>query len=165
MKTHAWFAFVLLTALGTAAQADDVLPFLVGPRAGLQLHHDTNLDIGVEARFGILKLGDNLRLDIRPEFNYVFVSNGHIFDISGDVLFAIDVKSDFFEPYAGAGLGLFNSGCSLSVCGDSVNKLGVNLIGGTRFVPKSKIQFFAELRLTLGDIDPYLIAGGVLFSL
>jgi hypothetical protein len=163
MKTRAALAFLVL-ALGGVLHADE-LPFLVGPRAGLQLHGDTDLVIGVEARFGIAKLSEQIRLDIRPEFNYIFISNAHTFDISGDVLFAFDVKSDFFEPYAGVGLGLFNTGCSASICGDSVNRIGFNLLGGVRFVPHTKIEPFAEFRITLGDIDPYMIIGGVLFSL
>jgi hypothetical protein len=160
MKT-AWFACLAPLVLSGAAYAQRALPIAIGPRLSVELH-DSHLVIGVEARFGVAQIAPTVRLDIRPSFDYYLYSGGHIIGIAGDALFAIDVRSDTVEPYAGAGLGFFSLGCS--GC-EGISRIGLNLLGGVKFVPRGTVQPFVELRFTVGDIDPILLTGGVLFIL
>jgi hypothetical protein len=140
-------------------------PILIGPELGVQFHHDTNAVIGAQARFGVYMFSPTIRLDIVPVFNYYFIDGGHGFEITGDAVLAFGLHNDVAEPYALAGLGIFNVGaddCS-GDCSDT--RLGFDIGGGVKFLPVGKVQPFVQIRFTIGDIDPYNLMGGVLFLL
>jgi len=151
---------VLLAGATAGAQEMPEHQILLGPRAGLDVNDGTHLVLGGEARFSVLMIAPSVRLDIRPEFNFYVFSGGHAFDISGDALFAFGVHNPTFEPYAGAGVGIFNVSD-----GTSDTRVGLNLLGGCKFLAGSPIQPFAEIRFTVGDFNPILLMGGVLFVL
>lgn len=155
---------VFLTILGlTASAAAQGMPtnqILIGPRLSLDLNDGTHVAIGGEARFSVIMIAPSVRLDIRPEFNFYFFDGGNAFDLSGDALFAFGVHSDVVEPYAGAGLGIFHVSAD---GGGSATRVGLNLLGGAKFLPLQTIQPFVEMRFTVGDFNPILLTGGVLF--
>lgn len=152
---------VFLAFLGTAAaQGMPTSPVLIGPRLSLDLNDGTHVAIGGEARFGVVMIAPSVRLDIRPELNFYFFDGGNAFDLSGDALFAFGVRSDVVEPYAGAGIGIFHVSAD---AGGSATRVGLNLLGGAKFLPLQTIQPFVEMRFTVGDFDPILLTGGVLF--
>jgi len=144
-----------------AAQGMPTNEVVIGPRLSLDVNDGgTHAVIGGEARFSVIMIAPTVRLDIRPELNFYIFDGGSAFDISGDALFAFGVRSDTVEPYAGAGLGIFHVSAD---GGGSATRLGLNLLGGAKFLPLQTIQPFVEMRFTVGDFNPILITGGVLF--
>ncbi len=154
------FVAILGATAPAAAQGMPSNQIVVGPRLSLDLNDGTHVAIGGEARFSVLMIAPTVRLDIRPELNFYFFDGGNAFDISGDALFAFGVHSDVVEPYAGAGIGIFHVSADL---GGSATRVGLNLLGGAKFLPLQTIQPFVEMRFTVGDFDPILLTGGVLF--
>jgi len=132
----------------------------VAPRVSIELR-DTHLALGGEARFTVATFGSNLRFDVRPSFDYYIYDGGSLLGLSGDGLFAYDLRSDAVEPYVGAGLSLLIASADRA---DTVTRIGLDLLAGLRFVPRRQLQPFAELRATVGDIDPLLLTGGVIFT-
>jgi outer membrane protein X len=157
-------AAIVLSSLlaGSALAQESAHGILIGPRAGVELR-DSHLAIGGEARFGIVSITQGIRLDLRAVFNYYLISDLSVWDLAGEALFAFDVRNDVVEPYALAGLNIGHAElCAGAFCA-SDNKVGLNLGGGAKFLVRSRVQPFAELRFTVGDYEPVLLAGGVLF--
>jgi hypothetical protein len=138
-------------------------PISAGVRTGIELN-DGHVFIGAEGRFGIIWITQSIRLDIRPVFNYYFISDVTVWDLAGDAIFAFDIHKDIVEPYALAGLNIgHGSFCSGGVC-NSDTKAGLNLGGGAKFLLRNQIQPFLELRFTvISDYKPVDLTGGVLF--
>jgi hypothetical protein len=163
-------SFFFIGATAGPALAQDAAPaaihqISIGPRVGLQLKDNTEFMIGAEARFGLLQIVPTVRLDIRPFFGYYFESDFTIFDLGADALFAFDIKQEMFEPYAGAGLAIGRVSFDRFGVSASDTNVGLTLLGGARFLQRTRIQPFVEIRLGLGDWDPITLAGGVLFVL
>src|SRR5262245_21062540 len=154
-------------AFSSPAAAQEVPPGTnyigVAPRVGVQLNHESQFVLGAEGRFGIINLGPSVRLDIRPVFDYFFQSNVTIFDICGDAIFAFDVHQELLSPYAFTGLNITHASVDTGVGSASDTRVGLNLGGGVVFLPKTRIQPFAELRFTIQDGSPIVLAGGVIF--
>jgi opacity protein-like surface antigen len=160
--------FVVATlAVAAPAHADDAVHFIgVGPRGGLQIHDETKAFIGAEGRFGLLQLVPSVRLDLRPFFDYYFISDVTVFDIGADALFAFDIHQDMFEPYAGAGLNVGHYSVSVGSASASDTSVGLDLLGGVNFLPKERLRPFVEFRLSIGgDWKPYDLTGGLIFLL
>jgi len=154
------FLAILGATAPAAAQGMPTNEIVVGPRLSLDVNDGTHAVIGGEVRFSVVMIAPTVRLDIRPEVNFYFFDGGSAFDISGDAIFAFGVRSDVVEPYAAAGLGIFH----VSADNDgSATRLGLNLLGGAKFLPLQTIQPFVEMRFTVGDFNPILLTGGVLF--
>ena len=168
MRAHGFLAtvfFVLALAADRTAAADyggGGPPSLYGvaPRVSIELR-DAHIALGAEARFTVFSFGPNVRLDVRPSFDYYIYSGGSLLGLSGDGLFAYDLRSDAVEPYVGAGLNILIASADNA---DTVTRLGLDLLVGFRFLPRQMLQPFAELRATVGDINPLLLTGGVLFT-
>ena len=159
------FACSLLLATSAAVSADPAemptKPILIGPQLSAEIKDGTFAVIGAQARFGVYMIAPAVRLDIMPEFNYYFFDNDvHGIELSGSAVFAFGLHSDVAEPYALAGLGIFNESCR--GC-DSFTRIGFNIGGGVKFLPVGRVQPFVQLRFTIGDIDPINLTGGVLF--
>jgi hypothetical protein len=151
---------VPLLAQATLAQA---APVVLGPRLSLDLEDETELALGVEARFAVAPIGTAMTLQLRPSFDYYFYDYVRAFSLNLDALFAIDVGSPTVEPYVGFGLAFFFWDPEGPADGGS--DVGLNLVVGARFLPYGRVQPFVELRPTFGDFDPVLLTGGVLFQL
>lgn len=136
----------------------------LGPRLGVELR-DSHFFIGAEARIGIVQLTPNVRLDVRPVFNYYFISDVTVWDLAGEALVAIDIHNETAEPYVLAGLNIGHASIDTPFGSASDTKVGLNLGGGARFLLRQKIQPFVEIRFTVGDYDPIDLTGGVLFVL
>lgn len=158
-------SFVLSFAAGRTAAADydgagPASLYAVAPRLSVELR-DAHIALGAEARFTVVTFGANVRLDVRPSFDYYVYSGGSLVGLSGDGLFAYDLRSDAVEPYVGAGLNVLIASADDA---DTVTRLGLDVLVGFRFLPRQMLQPFAELRATVGDINPLLLTGGVLFT-
>jgi hypothetical protein len=135
----------------------------LGPR--LSVTDDGDLAIGAEGRFGLAHLTPNLRIDLRPTFDYVFIEDVTFFAVGVDALLGIGIGSTTIEPYAIAGVGFFHS--SVDFLGETVSdtSFGLNLGGGARFLLDGRIQPFAEARLSVEEGSIIFITAGVLFIL
>lgn len=168
MKARFALAAVAAAALlGAGGARADVRMIELGPRLSLDLNNDSHVALGAEARFGLYQIAPTVRFDLRPTFDYYFYGGGtNAFDLSGDALFAFDVQSEVVEPYALGGLGIFHYSFDNAFGSDSTTKLGLNLGGGAKFLPRGKVQPFVEIRATVGfDGSPVVLTGGVLFIL
>ena len=161
--TISLFALAALVAAATPAKAEDVPPGTnyigVAPRVGVQINHEAQFVLGAEGRFGVVQITPMVRLDIRAVFDYLFQSDFTIFDTAGDAIFSFDIKNELFEPYAIAGLNVYY----VSGFGASDTRLGLNLGGGAKFLPKTRMQPFAELRFSIQDGTPIILAAGFMF--
>ncbi len=166
LRTLVAVSFLTLVAGANAAFAQEAGPnyISVGPRAGIELR-DSHGFIGAEARFGLLQIVPSVRLDLRPVFNYYFISDVTVWDLAGEAIFAFDIHQEILEPYALAGLNIGHAAVSTVFGTASDTRVGLNLGGGVTFLQHQKIRPFAELRFTVGDYDPILLTGGVLFVL
>jgi hypothetical protein len=125
--------------------------------------------LGAEARIGVATIVGPVRLDVRPFFDYYFIDEEagvdvSLFGLGADAIFAFKLSRPIVEPYALAGLSIFIASVEFAGESESETEVGFNLGGGARFLTDGFIQPFVELRLTLGDVDPILIGGGVLFA-
>jgi opacity protein-like surface antigen len=154
-----------VAATGGRAGAQEAGTQYIGlaPRIGVQLKDPQEFVIGAEGRFGILQIAPSVRFDVRGQFNYYFESDVTIWDLAADAIFAFDVKNDMVEPYAFAGLDIGHASVSTAFGSASSTEVGLNLGGGAKFLPRQRIQPYAELRFTIGNFDPILLSGGVLF--
>jgi hypothetical protein len=165
MKTRiigvALAAVLSFGAAGVAAAA----PIGVGPRLSIELD-DSNFAIGVEGRFALVQIASSVRFDLRPFFDYYFIDDEGtglditVFGFGADAIFAFSVGNPVVEPYAIGGLQL---GYGKVEGFDSETDFGVNLGGGAKFLTTGTVQPFVELRISVGDFDPILLTGGVLF--
>lgn len=170
MTTHkSGVALAVVLAIGATAGVAKAVPIGVGPRLNVELDGG-DFAIGVEARFGVLQIANAIRLDVRPSFDYYFIDAPEGIDITllgiaGDALFAFNIGNPLVEPYALAGLsiGFVSVDSDFSEADGSETDIGFNLGGGAKFLTNGNIQPYAELRVTIGDFDPILLGGGVLF--
>lgn len=162
-------ALAVFLAIGAVAGVANAAPIGVGPRLNVELDGG-DFAIGVEGRFGVLRIANSIRLDVRPSFDYYFVDAPEGFDVTvlgfgADALFAFNIGNPLVEPYALAGLsiGFTSVESDFSEADGNETDIGFNLGGGAKFLTNGNIQPYAELRITLGDFDPILLGGGVLF--
>lgn len=151
----------------------------LGPRIGYDLGGDTDaLFIGAGAVFGI----PDFPIDIGVAFDYYFVGDdtfggggfgsvdvsSSMFQLSVNALYDFVLEDMDFVPYAGAGLGISRISTSVSGGGvsmsDSSSDTGINLIGGARF-DMGNVYPFAQAQFTIGDLDLFTLAAGVLIPI
>ncbi len=144
---------------------------VLGPRLLIETDDGADAVIGVELRSELAPMGRNARLDVRPSFDYyVFDDNGaagYDFDVFGlglDGLFSFEVGPNA-EVYGIAGVSVFILSVETPVGDDTDTEVGVNLGVGARFLTRGNVQPFFELRATIGDVEPVLLGGGILFAL
>jgi hypothetical protein len=173
MRRFDLFALVTATAVVsfasiTPAAAED--PTRLGPRLHIETDDNSDAAIGVELRSEIGRLGRNAYIDLRPSFDYyLFDDDGAGIDVTllgfgMDALFRFEIAPSA-ELYGVAGLEVFLFSVDTPAGDDSDTEVGVNLGAGLRFLPNEKVQPFVELRATVGDVEPVLLGGGILFAM
>lgn len=173
MRRFDLLAFVTATAVVSfafiaPAAADD--PTRFGPRVHIETDDSSDAAIGLELRSEIGRLGRNAFIDLRPSFDYyLFDDDGAGIDVTllglgMDALFRFELAPSA-ELYGVVGLEVFIFSVDTPAGDDSDTEVGVNLGAGMRFLPHDKVQPFVELRATVGDVEPVLLGGGILFAL
>jgi opacity protein-like surface antigen len=170
--------FFLVFGLGTPASTQAQVDLQIGPRVGLPVGDMSDLEgvffIGADARIN----SEELPVVLSPSLDfYLFDSpegvdqTGFAIDLNGFYEFGVDNES--FTPYAGGGLGITRYSADFEndslngfgFGGDGTTEVGLNLVGGVRFLLES-VQPFVQVNATLGsDIDRFGLAGGVLFNI
>jgi len=146
----------------------------LGPRIGLPLGDlsdaDASLFIGADARITT----PSLPVVLNPSFDFYFIDAPEGADVSAfavdlNALYEFGVENVAFTPYAGGGLAITRFDSEVDTAfgsfGSSTTEVGLNLIGGARFL-LDPVQPFAQLNINIGgDIQRLGITGGVLFNL
>jgi hypothetical protein len=128
-----------------------------GPLAAF--HDDLDFGIGGFLSVPVPSLDPNL--SIVPSFVYYFPEGVDAFEINGDVMYAFEVSPDTpVLPFAFAGLNIMR----ISVGSASNTEMGLNLGGGITFRSES-VEPFAGAKFEMGDLDGFVIFGGVGFPL
>jgi opacity protein-like surface antigen len=164
--------FVLAVALPipSNAQTSSESEFKVGPRATLSLGdisdaYGGDIAVGADVRYQFA----DLPVQGNGAFDFYFADeNITVFTIDVNAVYPLEV-GETLAPYVGAGLGYTNISVDVdtqfgSFSGDS-SDTGLNLVGGTEFVTGGSLTPFVQAQLTVGDLDRFGLAGGVLFAL
>ena len=174
--------FACAIAVAPTAQADGGVQ--VGGRAGIQLLDDRALrsknvaSVGAEVRLSF----ELSPLIVSLAFDYLFVPDRTLFQVSANALYDLPIGASFLYPYVGVGVGITRfetpetGGPVMSMQGspgtahaeDSNGmRIGLNLIGGVRFehVDLPVLRPFVQVMGSLGPIDLFTVVGGVLFEL
>lgn len=140
----------------TQAQTDVRL----GPRIGADFGDVEEVFVGADARIDVA----GFPLTINPTFDLYFVDPGSFFSISANGLYTFGINNQVFDPYAGAGFGLYRR----SVNDVSDTNFGLNFLFGTEFT-LGRLHPFVEAQVTpiFAETTPTLFSlkGGLLFSL
>lgn len=142
--------------------------------APAQAQTDVRLGPRIGADFGDLEegfIGADVRIEtagipftINPTLDFYFVDQGSFFSISGNGLYTFGIQNQVFDPYAGAGLGVYRR----SVDDFSTTDLGLNFLFGAEFKVGS-VRPFAEAQVTPifgdGGFNLFTLKGGILFGI
>ncbi|QXD14894.1 hypothetical protein GQ464_015970 [Rhodocaloribacter litoris] len=151
----------LLSVSNSLAQARIEL----GPRLGIDVGGDIEeLFIGADARISVV----TLPVLLNPVFDFYFTDDPLTFwQLGLNVLYPLNAPT--IDLYVGGGLGINRTSVDADF-GDFRNSsasdtsVGVNLIGGTTF-NAGALKPFAQAQISLGDVDLFTLAVGLLFSL
>jgi hypothetical protein len=153
-------SLVLLIGLAGPQASQAQVDLRLGPRIGLDFGDVEEPFIGADARIDT----PALPVTINPTFDLYFVDPGSFFSISGNALYMFGFNNQVFDPYAGAGLGIYRS----SVNDNSNTDLGLNFLFGAEF-DVGGVSPFAEAQVTpiFNEASPtiFSLKGGVLFNL
>src|SRR5262245_17080504 len=129
-------SFILVAGLVAFSHAAEARAVLLGPRLSLDIDDDfdddSDIALGAELRIELATIGRNVGMQLRPSFDFYFIDNVDLFNLSLDFLFVFNVSSSV-EPYAGAGLGIFF--WDPDGPGDGGSEAGLDLVGGVKFLP------------------------------
>lgn len=175
MKRITILVSVLLTAgLALAPLAQAQTQVKLGPRLGIPFGDVSdaggNFFFGGDVRFytDALPVVPNVSTDFYLVDSVEGVDRS-IFVVDVNALFEFGVDNAAFTPYSGAGVGItrFSSESTsqqISVSSSS-SEIGVNLVGGARFL-LDPMEPFVQLNATIGsDLTRLGLTGGLLFSL
>ncbi len=156
-----WMASLLLVLglmlpAATHAQTDVRL----GPRIGADFGDVEEVFIGGDVRIDMA----GFPVTLNPTFDVYFVDSGSFFSVSANGLYMFGRNNQVFDPYAGAGLGVYRrSGDNFSA-----TDLGLNALFGAEFMLGSLRPFVeAQVSPIFADdsITLFSLKGGLLFGL
>lgn len=113
------------------------------------------------------------KISISPQLIFYFPENDvNVFEVNANVNYYFYNK-DIFEFYGLAGLNLtrwsydyeYFDGQNFRKRTNSDSELGLNIGGGINFEIGKSFVPFSELRLTIGELDQFVISGGLKFNL
>lgn len=137
----------------------------LGPRIGFDLAGDVEeFFVGADSRFTF----PSFPVILNGTFDYYFVDNFDFWQFSANALYEFGVDNQAFTPYAGAGLSVTR--ISVDIQGElfgfdaSSTDVGFNIIGGASF-GAGNLKPFAQAQITIGDVDLFALAGGLLFTI
>ncbi len=162
MKRYITTAVLLIVLAAAAAPSKAQVAVDLGPRLGFDIGGDIEeLFIGADARFTIA----DFPVDLGATFDYYFTDENFTFyQISLNAYYDFVIEDVAFVPYAGAGLGISRVSLDAGPFSSSDSDTGINLIGGARF-NAGNVFPFAQVQLTIGDLDLFSIGGGVLIPI
>lgn len=168
------FFLALGLVVPTAAQAQTSVQ--IGPRLGVpvgDLSDAASVFVGADVRV----TGEELPVVPSGSFDYYLTdADGYsLFAVDLNALYEFGIDNEAFVPYAGGGLAITRSSFeaqttntnfgTVTVGGGSNTEVGLNIVGGARFLVGS-VEPFAQLNATLGgDVQRLGITGGLLFSI
>jgi len=170
------FALIFSLTLVTApTDADAQTVFELGPRIGIDVGDVEEVFIGADFRI----TSPGLPIVINPTFDFYFVEDITVWNLSGNALFQFGIDNEVFNPYAGAGLAIFRQSFdeqtvdtgfgTVTSPGGSTTDIGINLIFGADFITGGPVKPFAEVHFTPVFSDPesinlFGVRGGILFG-
>lgn len=175
MKRIPIFVSVLLMAgLVTAPVAQAQTQVKLGPRLGVPFGDVAdgggNLFFGGDVRFytEALPVVPNVSTDFYLVDSVEGVDRS-IFAVDVNALFEFGVDNAAFTPYSGAGVGITRFSAESTSeqisTASSNSEIGVNLVGGARFL-LDPLEPFVQLNATIGsDLTRLGLTGGLLFTL
>lgn len=98
---------------------------------GVSLGESTSWELGMR---GYMQISDS-SFDFVPEIMFGFRQGGTSFDLAGNFVYNIDIKSRF-TPYVGLGVGIFQHGLG--------TKFGTNIIAGTNINLGTNGEMFVD---------------------
>lgn len=161
MKRFTIIAVALLLAFVVPTEVQAQEDISVGARVGIDLGDVEEVFFGADARVQT----EGLPVALNPTFDVYLIDPGSFWSLSGNALYPIEVENESFEPYAGAGLGIYRQ----SAFGLSSTDVGINLLFGAEF-PADSVTPFAEAQyspvFTTGTTtNLFSLKGGILFNL
>jgi len=132
-----------------------------GVRGGAELHADMDPAIGTDLRLSF----PLSPLTINPIFDYYVDEDRTLYQIGVNALYYLPVPTRVFDPYLGVGVALtaFAYERGVETTDDNGSRLGMNLIAGVCF-DTPVLSPFAQVMVTVGEIDLVTIGAGVLFD-
>lgn len=142
MRRAGWLLALILLAPATAGAAMNTNGW--GPRVGFSINPDQFVFGG---QFIAGDVAPNI--DLVPNVELGFGDNTTTIQLNLDLRYRFQLAHSPWTPYAGLGLGV--AWFDFSNDGSETN-VGGTIIGGARVPTKAGNQFFAEMRLGLGDV-------------
>ena len=154
-------ALVALSVLGITAGA------VQGQRFGAQVNWGDDVDLGVGARLEIpvalASEGFLAGTFLVASFDYYFPDGPFdYFEFNGNFVAPVNTESNL-NPYVGAGLNMARWSYDGPGDGASSTDLGLNLLGGIRFLLGS-MSSFAEAKFEAGGGEQFVLTFGVMFG-
>lgn len=106
----------------------------------------------------LMDVGESGHWYFNPNLEYVFVSDGDLFTVNGDVHYDFDTTGDFFF-WLGAGPAVIFSDFDP---GGSETDLGANVFAGAALKRKG-VRPFAQLKVIIADESDVVLGFGVRF--
>lgn len=167
---------LLMMGIAIAPAAKAQTDVLVGPRLGLPLGDMSDLEATLFIGAGARIVTGSLPVVLNPSFDFYLFDSPEGADQTGfaidlNALYDFEIENEVFKPYAGGGIGITRYSASFRSSdfggfgfSSGTTEVGLNLVGGARFMLDS-VSPFVQLNATVGgDISRLGLAGGVFFS-
>lgn len=153
---------LLLLAFSAVETAHADVGFRLGPRAGVEAHHDADLSFGADARLSF----SLSPLTIAPAFDYFVDEDKTMYQIGVNALYHAPIPSRLVDAYGGVGVGVttFSFHQGVQTNDDHGSRLGMNVLAGVCF-DLPRVAPYVQVTGSLGEIDLLTISGGLLVEL
>lgn len=181
-RSTALFALfaLLFAAAPQAAQAQTT--FELGPRAGFEVNDIESFVLGGDLRVSTVALP----FQLQGAFDYYFVDDddfrgvdASVYRFTANALYEVNFgENEVFTPYFGPGISITRLSVEASDdlpgdadFDDSESDVGLNVVGGAEFEVANlgfgAVRPFVQAEFVPlgGDIQPFQVTGGLLFSL
>jgi hypothetical protein len=140
----------------------------VTPSASAQVDADVRAGIYTDGSDGFIgggvlwDIGQKGRWYANPNLEYVFVDNGDLFTLNGDVHYDLDVETPFYVWVGGGPALLFADSDNDNGDDDSETDVGLNLIAGIG-AREGGVRPFAQIKLLVSDESQLVFGVGLRF--
>ncbi len=146
------FLLLVVAALALAAPSRAQVSFI--PMAGYDIDYEA-LQVGLGFEFAVTPGILPFAASVRPSAEYVFVDNGDVVRLNGDIIGRFSLVGVPFRPYGKAGVAVELQNPEI---GDSNTEVGLNLGAGAEFS-----RLLAEVTLGIGNVSSARIGVGYRF--
>lgn len=163
-RRAARFAATLVVAAGVGLASAGVSHAQEGGQVhvGPQINFATDTDVGIGVRLAG-DLGGYPGWELIGSFDVYFPDGDFDFwEINGNAIYNLDVRSTTIFPYVGGGLNVAHRDGPGTGDGSDTD-LGLNVLGGVKFATDGPVTPYAELRGTIEGSDQLVVTIGVLF--